>query len=434
MEYSLEIFLRSMTLIVIVLFFSVFYLLFRNNYLSRIIIAYSFVCLTVIHIKWFLDLDLGSYDAALYHSIASGIHKGLKKDFLGNLGGIFQAYSAYTVPLGVVYFLFGDVQLIGQIFSMVIAIGVIVNLHRLAESWFDPKVAKLTSLSVALYPFGWILAGTLNRDLPIILFLTFFCCLVTDLQNAHDDFSRLWKQTLAVACVVYLTLLRPPLVILIAFSYSVYLLVKPKTSDKPGLSKPLKFLAILVVSAALGLLLFYLGTQSGAKTYLVNKAIQFLDFGEINKRLANSSEADSAYMTGVRFSSLQDIAVALPLAVTYFLFSPFPWQIHSAKHALGLIDSLLLILLSYYFIRGFPSFCRRNRRMALFLLAFVTAGVLTSSIIQANVGGAMRHRTMFSFLMLPVAAHGILNSPKRLRRGNMLLPAFYPVRLGRKTL
>jgi hypothetical protein len=435
MEYSIEIFLRSMLPISIIICFFLYHLLTKNHELSRIILVYFAVCLIFIHLKWLFAFDLGSYDAALYHSLALRIHDLLEQDFFGNLCSIFQAYSAYTVPLGITYYLFGDIQLLGQIFSAVVGIGVIYNSYHLAEAWFDPKVAKITSLCLAFYPFGWVLAGTLNRDLLIIFFLTFFFGRISDFQKAQGGPVRFGTRVGAVACVAYLTLLRPPLLVLITLSYPVYLLAKSASSGKiSGLFKPLRLLGVLAIISTLGLLVFYVGTEFGAKTYILQKATQFMDYEEINKRLANSAEADSAYLTGVRFSSWQDILTALPLTVLYFLFSPLPWQVHTPKHALGLMDSILLIWLVYYFLKGFPSFCQRNRRMALFLLAFLLTGILTSSVIQANVGGAMRHRTMFSFLMLPVAVQGFLNSYRRRRRGNHALPCYpaygYPAKRG----
>jgi len=417
MAEFLDIFLRCLVIVSLVLAALTAYFSRKNPGLFRILLLYLLICLTFIQVKWLLHLDLGSYDAALYHSLSLSVREKLHKDLLGNLGGIFINYSAYTVPLGIIYYLFGGSQLIGQMFSALIGLGVLVNVYRLAEAWFDRRTAQLTSLCLALYPFGWVLAGTLNRDLPILFFLTALFRLLTRLSSTASLAPRLANWCGIVFCATYLALLRPPLLLLLGLSLMVFLLVSARKFAKPDLTRPLRIVALSAIILLVGGGLFHLGTRYRIPSYLFGKSIQFLSLEEINKRLDNSSDADSAYAHDLRFGSLRDILTNLPRALLYFMFSPFPWQVRSVKHALGLMDSVLVVCLTFFFIKGCPSFCRRRRRVALFLLAFVLAGVVASSIIQANVGGAMRHRTMFTFLMFPVAVHGFLAASLRRKQG-----------------
>jgi len=98
----------------------------------------------------------------------------------------------------------------------------------------------------------------------------------------------------------------------------------------------------------------------------------------------------------------------MPVATCYFLFSPFPWQVSSPKQALGILDSTWLILVAIYFLKGIKTLFRGHRKIAWALVAFLVVGITTSSVLQANSGSAMRHRTMFTFLMFPVAIQGMM--------------------------
>jgi hypothetical protein len=97
----------------------------------------------------------------------------------------------------------------------------------------------------------------------------------------------------------------------------------------------------------------------------------------------------------------------MPLATFYFMFSPLPWQVSSPKQGVGVLDSTWMMLVCWYFLKGIKPLYRSNRKLALALLTFLLVGFTTSSVLQANAGSAMRHRTMFSFLMFPIAVHGM---------------------------
>ena len=141
------------------------------------------LCLTLIFIKWYLRLDLAVYDIEKYQSASTRIATLLKADPLGNLPYILQPYAAYTIPLGLLNFIFGDSQLPGQLLNTIMGLGVILNLHRLATLWFNRRVANYTALFMALYPYGWILSTTLNRDMMISFCITRFFCSLSELQS-----------------------------------------------------------------------------------------------------------------------------------------------------------------------------------------------------------------------------------------------------------
>jgi 4-amino-4-deoxy-L-arabinose transferase-like glycosyltransferase len=356
---------------------------------------------------------LGTYDAQLYQSLATNVSTLLRADFLGNLPHIFLGYSAYTVPLGLVYFIFGNFEPVGQLFSTVVAMGVITNLYHLAFICFNRRVAQLTAWAMTLYPYGWVLATTLNRDLPIAFCLTLFFRNLAEVQAGHRQKSRNLSYAISLGCVLYLTLLRPPLLLLCILTLSIYLLIQKRNSwASADLFRPLKVLLLLVVLLAAG------GGALWAKDHLAAfrltaQAIQFTAIDNLNQRLESSEHASSAYMQGVRYDSAQDILRTMPLATLYFMYSPLPWQVETSKQALGLVDASLLLVMTYFFWKGARRLYRRHRKFALVLFTFLIVGFCTSSLLQSNVGAAMRHRTMFFFLMAPVAVHGFLRNRQR---------------------
>jgi membrane protein CcdC involved in cytochrome C biogenesis len=389
-----------------------FYLMKHRNSTAISFILFFFICFTFILTKWHLKLDLGTYDAELYQSIASNISTQLHLDFFGNLPHIFIGYSAYAVPLGFLYFVFGNSELVGQLFSTLLGLGVLYNLYHLALICFNRQVANLTALGMALYPYGWILGTTLNRDIAIAFFITWLFRVLAEAQDCHCTSSRTCRYAIGLGCILYLTLLRPPLLLLCGLTLLIYLLIQKRGfSISSNVFKSLKILVFSMIIAAIAISIFF-AKDHLSSFRLTGQAIQLTSIDNLNHRLESSEEAGSAYMAGTRYTSTKDILSVMPLATVYFMYSPFPWQVRSPKQALGLVDSILLLIITYFFLKGVKTFYRRRRKFAVALLTFLILGFCTSSLLQSNVGAAMRHRTMFFFLMVPIAAYGFLRSTK----------------------
>jgi hypothetical protein len=379
----------------------------RGDNLAWIMVGYFCVCLFFIAIKWYLRLDLAVYDAEKYQSAGTQIAALLHADFLGNLRYILKPYAAYTLPLGFLYYVFGTSQLLGQLLNTIMGLGVIFNLHRLAGVWFNRRVADHTILLVALYPYGWILSSTLNRDMMIAFFITLFFRALSELRGRERVPSRgLWLTILG--SLGYMAALRAPLIILGGLALFAYVVARPGVARRRGWLYRTVRLTFIVLVMILGSVSFFVfGKYYTAQSQLEQEATQFCDVGNMNQRLRISEDAGSAYMKGVNYSSYQDVVKVMPLATFYFMFSPLPWQVTSPKQGLGVLDSTWMMLVCWYFLKGIKPLYRSNRKLTLALLTFLLVGFTTSSVLQANAGSAMRHRTMFSFLMFPIAVHGL---------------------------
>ena len=379
----------------------------RGDTLAWILVGYFGVCFSLIVIKWYLRLDLAVYDVEKYQSVGTQIAALLRADFLGNLRYTLKSYAAYTFPLGLLYYVFGTSQLLGQLLNTVMGLGVILNLHRLACVWFNRRVADHTALMMAIYPYGWILGSTLNRDMTIAFCITLFFSALSELRVRERLRSRgLWVTILG--SLSYMAGLRAPLIILGGLALFAYFVARPGVARQRGWLYRTVRLTFIVLVIFLGSASFFVfGKYYTAQSKLEQEATQFCEVGNMNQRLRISEDAGSAYMRGVNYSSYRDVVRVMPLATFYFMFSPLPWEVTSPKQGLGVLDSTWMMLVCWYFLKGIKPLYQSNRKLALALLTFLLVGFTTSSVLQANAGSAMRHRTMFSFLMFPIAVHGL---------------------------
>ena len=408
MNAILDPWLSSLAFAAIIAAFLCRYLQQRQDGLAWILFGYFCICSALIVVLWYLRLDLATYDAVKYQDSSARIVARLKADFLGNLPYILEPYAAYTIPLGLLSYIFGGSVLVGQFLNIVMGLGVIMNLHRLATLWFNRRIADYTALFMAIYPYGWILSTTLNRDMAIAFCITRFFRSLSELQNRERMASCLGLWASAFASFLYMGLLRPPLLILGGLSLFIYWITSSGPARRRGrLYRTVRatFIILVISLGSASFLLF--GKYYTAQSQLEQEATQFCDVGGMNQRLKISEDARSAYMQGVNYSSYQDVIKMMPLATVYFLFSPLPWQVTSPKQALGILDSTWMVLVCWCFLRGIKTLYRSNRKITLALLTFLFVGFTTSSVLQANAGSAMRHRSMFSFMMFPVAVYGM---------------------------
>jgi hypothetical protein len=379
----------------------------RGDTLAWILVGYFCVCFLLVALKWYFRLDLAAYDAQKYQDSSVQIAALLRADFWGNLPYIIRPYAAYTLPLGLLYYVFGSSVLLGQLLNVAIGLGVILNLHRLAYIWFNRRVADHTAFLTAIYPYFWVLSTTLDRDMMIVFCITLFFRGLSELR-LREQLRPRWLWVTILGSLAYMAFLRAPLIILGGLALFSYAMARSGMARQHGnlfRTVRLIFIVFVILLASASFLLF--GKYYTARSQLDNDATQFCEVGNLNHRLQSSEDAGSAYMSGVKYSSYQDVVKVMPLTTFYFMFSPLPWQVTSPKQALGVLDSTWIMLVCWYFLKGIKPLYQRNRKLTLALLAFVIVGFATGSVLQANAGSAMRHRTMFTFLMFPIAMQGL---------------------------
>ena len=120
------------------------------------------------------------------------------------------------------------------------------------------------------------------------------------------------------------------------------------------------------------------------------------------KYYADGHQGNAVYPEWTIPETVGDLVWAVPLKITYLLFSPFPWDIKTPSHLIGLIDSLLYLGLVIIIFRNIKTIWRNEaaRTVLLVILPFVFAyGIGTS-----NFGTSLRHRAKFVGVLIMLAS------------------------------
>jgi hypothetical protein len=132
-------------------------------------------------------------------------------------------------------------------------------------------------------------------------------------------------------------------------------------------------------------------------------------------RRGGAMGAQTAYLTGLDISTPLGLLSFLPLGLAYFLLSPFPWQIGSARHLLPMPEMLFYYCLIPFVLLGAGAAFRRRFSVAVVLLVTLALTTLGYGVGSTNVGTAYRHRGQVMPMLLCFAAAGIAVRDERRR-------------------
>ena len=113
---------------------------------------------------------------------------------------------------------------------------------------------------------------------------------------------------------------------------------------------------------------------------------------ELNARMIGQSSYGSWAIIN-SYSTLFEVFYISILRLIYFLFSPFPWDIHKPAHIMGMIDGFLFLFIFYLMI------CNRKLIWNDIFLRIIFLILLSYFFIfglgVSNFGAALRHRSKF---------------------------------------
>lgn len=110
----------------------------------------------------------------------------------------------------------------------------------------------------------------------------------------------------------------------------------------------------------------------------------------------------AAYPFWIVPQNVIDLVYMFPVRLTYFMFSPFPWDVVKPFHLLGLFDSLFYLTLAFLMWRNRKAIWAdpSARRLLIILLAFL----FVFGFAVGNFGTGIRHRAKFVVIAIALAA------------------------------
>lgn len=302
-----------------------------------------------------------------------------------------SGWGMYYV-VGFIYFIFGQSILVAQSFCGFIGALTAPMIYFCAEKIFhNQRVAKISALSVALFPSFIIWSSQLLKDGLIIFLLVITMTMVLQLQK---------KFNYAATAFLILSLFG-----IISLRFYIFYMVAVAAAGSFVIGLSTSFQSIIrntIAVVIIGLALTYLGVIRSAGT-------EFETYGSLERVQLSRSDlarsADSGFGEDLDVSTLGGAITALPIGFAYLMFAPFPWEVNKLNQALVLPEVLLWWALIPILISGLWYTLKNRLRNAIPILIFMLMLTIAYSIFQGNVGAAYRQRTqiqVFLFIFIAV--------------------------------
>jgi len=311
----------------------------------------------------------------------------------------------YTYFLSVLYFFIEENPLIPLFINSIAGTFTIFFIYSIANQFFDYKVAQLSAIFVAFWPslFLW---STQNLKEPLtVLFISIAMWSVIKLINNF----RFTYLILGIISFFIIYTLRISAALFLFISFLISFLLFSLLSSRPR--------ALLVILLLFIFLFLYKGNWFNLKEMLSQKIEQYFFSPSLEDIFIRMNYLRQVRMLGARTSFLQHIDISkplnfflfFPLGLSYALFSPFPWQIHSLNEIVSITEIFLWYLLTPFTFIGVKIALRNitKRRQVLFIFIFIILMLILLAVVEGNVGTLFRHRAFIWPFLLIFSAIGV---------------------------
>lgn len=308
----------------------------------------------------------------------------------------------YSFFGAILFKLFGYHDLILPLLNLLAGILVVTLTGIIVNRIWGARPAQLSALIMGLYPFAAFNSVIALREEPSILAFMFgLYFLVKWLQEESRAGIYL--------CLVFFglaTMIHPGWIaaILGVGIYALLLLFKALPRIVRGSPVTRGYFRNILTAGSIVILSLML---SAAGEVSLGKGISLGSEEETVAELIESQfmgvpQGGSAYPTVIATGDPFSQPWLIPARIVYFLFSPFPWDISSPQHALGLISTVLYFFLTWKIFKNWKTI--RHRQECVALLIILALLIFVFAIGVTNIGTAIRHKTKFLALFIIIAA------------------------------
>jgi hypothetical protein len=278
------------------------------------------------------------------------------------------------------------------------------------------RAAVIAVLIMAIYPFGAFNSVLALREEVSIMFFLLGLYFYVRWVAGKSALGLLWGGLLfGMAMLFHAGWIAAFVGVAV---YLIYFLYRNLFVDRPRFVNRLYAFKMLL---SVGMLAFSMLVIASSDGVYMGKGIEIGGDGEdggitgaIEERFAGEPSGGSAYPGFIAQGNPYTQPWLFPARMVYFHFSPFPWDIRSPRHLLGLVSAVLYWFLAWRVYRGWPQL--KSREECVALLFIFGAMTFVFAIGVTNIGTAIRHKTKLLGLFVILAASSFNSFRIRFKR------------------
>lgn len=332
--------------------------------------------------------DLNSYaqaDAGKFAATASSTAASLAGGSIPPIA-VRQVYPVWGLFLSPFWFIPGPSRVYARIGVALLGAYTVYNVFRITAAYATEQAAVFAAAPMMLFPTFVFIHGTVLREAAVLFGLT------TAFRLALVREGRLGVPGRSVAigaCLLFALLLR--------------------VENLP--------LYLLVVAA--GGLVWFAGRfghratiAAGLPVASVSAVVALPVVQSLVARLAviraRRAKGRTAYLVNTIPDRLSEVVAFSGIAAVYFLFTPFPWMVGRPIDLVVLGQALVNLAFFGFALRGGQVLLQRwPPALLVAAVAWLLFGAAMYGVGTANVGTAVRHRQMFTWVLFVLGGVGV---------------------------
>jgi len=344
----------------------------------------------------FVQIVPYSWDIGNFHEVALGIEA-------GELVSASSTVTSFGTVQGLFYVLFPSQPETIGVFNGLFAVLVAIPAMFLCTGLYpDLEGSQYGVMAFVLFlPLPFYLLSIPMRDALSVL--TFFTILALAIQVIQSRNILLVLPIIPFWGMLYLFRPELALVFLVGVAAAIGIDLIRAIELELSLSGLLAGLSIIGV-IGVGLFAEFM--------YSLNRA---------NDSLAHRASGGAVYLDGMQYSSWFDFILVAPTRAFYFQFAPFPLHVEQVFHLLAFTMTPVVIVLFVSAARSLYD-AQYDETVAVLLVVVYLAGISGYGLINSNFGTNVRHRIVFDFLLVVMAAPVIKRWELRVREWLGMVP------------
>lgn len=318
------------------------------------------------------------WDFNYFHRVAVLLMNGTMPDGSGTVAA-FAAFQA------VLYYVFEPSIEILIIFNSLLAVLIPIPACYLARKLYPSAVTSTTGVLVLILFFplpAFFMTLPMRDTLSVLLFISVLALVAAAFSEKH-----LWPVTLSAPLVGMLYLIRPELGLVLLLGVAAAVTVHIANIV---IQRPVPFSALTLALAPVGVAAFVMFAE-------------FIPLEGLESRRSWRAQGGAAYLEGMSYDAWWEIVLVAPIRAIYFQYAPFPTQVDSLFHLLGMTSLPILIILTVAAYRSLIR-CETDQRLLALLITVYLTGIIGYGLVDSNFGTSLRHRVPFEYLLVVFAA------------------------------
>jgi 4-amino-4-deoxy-L-arabinose transferase-like glycosyltransferase len=346
----------------------------------------------------------GTADAVMFQDYAEDWARGGFGEAIQEFPGAGAFFYSWILALW--YVAFDASVVLGQLLSVAIGVICVYLCYSLTFClWGDRAVAVSAAWCAALFP-NVIQYSALTMREPFIVcaVLCGMLCFVRWLQRPNIIHMVGAFGAFVVAGFFHGAMfLALPLSCVIA-SYAIS--TRHSRHENGGTARLIGVLGLLI---SLALVAFYL--QGELELPYLGSSEELLDKEGNIQRIDYAARDGAQYPEWLLPQSLSGILFTLPARFAYLLGAPFPWDVKSTAHVIGLADGCLYMVLCLLIALHWRALKANKGAYAVLLLT--ASLLLIYALGTSNFGTGARHRAKFADVLIALAAPSFPGAARR---------------------